>query len=333
MKRKLIAGAAISLLLGASLMVPAQAQDRDRGGRGGGDGPQGGGGGGAAGRVDGPRMDRSPGIERQSQPRVERRERAEPRQIERQTPRRVEREQRDERQRVQRQEQRRDAERRDTQRRDARERDSQKREAVRKQERDRKEARGNERRDQQKVRNIQATNEQRVRVREHVYREPNVRRLSRREFGGNFTVGSRVHRRHRLHHLTPAILVFAPFYRGYEYIIVEDTICIVDPETYVIVDVIPASLQYAEGSSRAQLALSAGDMRFVYAAVPKEDRADVRVRLALGASVPERVDLMRFPGSVIERVPQLEGFRYIVAEDDVVVVDPADRSVALVITE
>ena len=36
---------------------------------------------------------------------------------------------------------------------------------------------------------------------------------------------------------------------------------------------------------------------------------------------------------MIDRVPQLEGYRYIVVEDDVVIVDPNDRSVALVITE
>ena len=48
---------------------------------------------------------------------------------------------------------------------------------------------------------------------------------------------------------------------------------------------------------------------------------------------PARVDLERFPGGVVDRVPQVEGYRYIVVEDDVVIVDPNDRSVALVITE
>ena len=35
---------------------------------------------------------------------------------------------------------------------------------------------------------------------------------------------------------------------------------------------------------------------------------------------------------VTDRVPQVEGYRYIVVEDDVVIVDPQDRLVALVIT-
>jgi hypothetical protein len=44
------------------------------------------------------------------------------------------------------------------------------------------------------------------------------------------------------------------------------------------------------------------------------------------------IDLERFPVGVTDRVPQVEGYRYIVVEDDVVIVDPQDRLVALVIT-
>ena len=105
-------------------------------------------------------------------------------------------------------------------------------------------------------------------------------------------------------------------------------------DSYYVVDVIPSTVEYASGgSSRPQLVLSAEDMRFIYASVPKDRPVDVRIRLALGAEVPGRVDLERFPGGVIDRVPQVDGYRYIVVEDDVVIVDPNDRSVALVITE
>jgi hypothetical protein len=74
-------------------------------------------------------------------------------------------------------------------------------------------------------------------------------------------------------------------------------------------------------------------MRFIHASVPKDRPVDVRIRLALGAEIPGPIDLERFPGGVIDRVPQIEGYRYIVVEDDVVIVDPNDRLVALVITE
>ena len=182
---------------------------------------------------------------------------------------------------------------------------------------------------------VQASDEQRKGVRDRIFRERSVDRIRARDFRAKVAIGSHIDRRHRrhVHRLTPAILAFAPIYAGYSYLVVDDEICIVDPETYYVVDVIPSSVEYAAGPSRPQLALSAEDMAFIYASVPKDRPVDVRVRLALGAEVPVSVDLERFPGGVIDRVPQLESYRYIVVEDDVVIVDPRDRSVALVITE
>jgi hypothetical protein len=67
--------------------------------------------------------------------------------------------------------------------------------------------------------------------------------------------------------------------------------------------------------------------------VPREPRANVRVRLALGAEVPRNVELLAFPNLVVAQLPELEGYRYIVAENDIVIVEPRERGVALVITE
>ena len=101
----------------------------------------------------------------------------------------------------------------------------------------------------------------------------------------------------RLHTLPVSIVSFAPEYRGYSYIVLEDeTICIVDASTYVIVDVIPAGSQRADRPGRTQLTLSAEDMRFIYRTVPKNRTANVRVRLALGAEVPRDVELIDVPG-------------------------------------
>jgi hypothetical protein len=55
------------------------------------------------------------------------------------------------------------------------------------------------------------------------------------------------------------------------------------------------------------------------------------VRLALGAEIPRSVEVMTFPDRVIERVPQLRAYRYVVAQDQVVILDPSDRQVALLI--
>ena len=124
----------------------------------------------------------------------------------------------------------------------------------------------------QQVNRIQASDEQRKGVRDRIFRERRVDRIRARDFRARVAVGTHIERRHRrhLHRLTPAILAFAPIYAGYSYLVVDDEICIVDPETYYVVDVIPSSVEYAAGPSRPQLALSAEEMEFIYASVPKD---------------------------------------------------------------
>ncbi|RVU13839.1 DUF1236 domain-containing protein [Methylobacterium oryzihabitans] len=54
------------------------------------------------------------------------------------------------------------------------------------------------------------------------------------------SVGTAVPRSVTLHALPPAILTLVPAYRGFSYVLVGDDIVIIDPDTYEIVDVIPA---------------------------------------------------------------------------------------------
>jgi hypothetical protein len=145
-------------------------------------------------------------------------------------------------------------------------------------------------------------------------------------------IGSPVPRTVRLRPLPAAIITLAPAYRGYSYVVLEDdTIAIIDARTYVVVDVIPTDTRRVERPG--PLALSAEQMRFIYERVPKDRTANVRIRLALGAEVPRNVELLRFPSVVVERVPEVRRYRYIVAADDVAIVDPTDNAVVLVISE
>jgi len=370
MNRKLIVAAAGVLLLGAGAAGFAQAQDREPRGRGGGGGgadavreaPR------APPQRAAPRVEQSQPRVEHSQPRVERRaverpRREQPQQVERQRERnveRAERRQREQQQQLERRQrdqqlraervQRQRAERQQSEQQQAVERQQRaERQAVERRQREQqkqvspkqndrpegKQAGSPERAGPQQVNRVQASDDQRKGVRDRIFRERRVDRIKARDFRGKVAIGTHIDRRHRrhVHRLTPAILAFAPIYAGYSYLVVDDEICIVDPETYYVVDVIPSSVEYAAGPSRPQLALSAEEMAFIYASVPKDRPVDVRVRLALGAEIPGRVDLERFPGGVIDRVLQVESYRYIVVEDDVVIVDPKDRSVALVITE
>jgi len=182
----------------------------------------------------------------------------------------------------------------------------------------------------QNVNRVQVSDDQRVRVRDRLFKDHRAD-LNRAERirGVRPIVGMHIPRRHRLHRLPLWIVDYAPIYRSYSYVLVEDTICIVDPATYVIVDTLPASSQRADVR---ELNLTPEQMRFVYGEVPKDTPVDVRIRLALGAEIPRNVALYTFPDHVLARLPELERYRYVVVGNDVAIVDPADYAVVLVIS-
>ena len=173
---------------------------------------------------------------------------------------------------------------------------------------------------------VQVNQEQRTNIRERLVKETRVERTN---INVTVNVGRTLPRSVRLHPLPVAIVAIAPAYRGYQYVLLEDeTIVIIDPRTYIVVDVISNG-----GPGRATLALSAADQRFLFTSLPKDRRSDVRVRLALGAEVPRNVELLSFPSVAVERIPSVQRYRYIVSGDDIAIVDPNDYSVVLVISE
>jgi hypothetical protein len=174
---------------------------------------------------------------------------------------------------------------------------------------------------------LKVSEQERTRVRDRIRQT----RVEKTRINVNISVGTHIPRSVRLHTLPVAIVEFAPEYRGYSYIVLEDeTIVIVHPTTYVIVDYIPVSSQRA---GTQHLVLSSDQMRFVYRALEREPRAGIRARLALGAEVPRDVELVVFPGEVLQRVPDLERYRYIMSDDGVLVVSPDSHEVVLVINE
>jgi hypothetical protein len=187
----------------------------------------------------------------------------------------------------------------------------------------------------QPVARSQASDQQRREVRQRLFGNPGLQHISRNQLNVALAMGSRIPRRHRLYRFAPALLAIIPAYAAYRYLIVDDTICVVDPDSYAIVDVIPSSIEQAspQSAERPALALSTGQMRCVYAATAKDQaRSDLRIRLALGAEIPRNVELFAFPEEGLACAPELAGYRYIVVEDDVVIVDPVAYAISGVIT-
>jgi hypothetical protein len=146
-------------------------------------------------------------------------------------------------------------------------------------------------------------------------------------------VGHRIPRNVRLFAIPVGIISFFPYYRDYRYFVVDDEICIVDPRTYEIVDVIDQD--YYRGGAKqevAGLSLTENQIALVRDSIPRDfPQANVRVRLALGAELPRDAELFEFPALLLDRIPKLRDYRFLVAEDQIVIVDPRDRSIALVI--
>jgi len=101
----------------------------------------------------------------------------------------------------------------------------------------------------------------------------------------------------------------------------------------VVVDVIDSG--YWRGPGRQQAAglhLSSREITIVRDSITGDfPDAGIRLRLALGAEIPQDVQLHEFPPLVLDRVAQLQGYRFVVAGDQIIIVEPRDRSIALVI--
>jgi hypothetical protein len=145
-------------------------------------------------------------------------------------------------------------------------------------------------------------------------------------------VGHRVPRHVRLYPVPADVISFLPYYRDYSYFVVDTEICIVDPRTYEVVDVIDEGYLGRPRSRVAVLALSPRQIAALRDSIPPDlPVAGLRLRLALGAEIPDNVVLHEFPPIVLDRAPDLQNYRFLVTEDQVVIVDPRDRSIALVL--
>lgn len=172
------------------------------------------------------------------------------------------------------------------------------------------------------------SDEQRTKVRQSFDRKAHVTKVN-----FNIRIGTRVPRTVHLYPVPTAVIAVLPEYRSYRYVVVEDTICIIDPTSYEIVDVIDET-PTVRHEQIATLRLSDRDRGYVVSEIRPDDfpHVGVNVRLALGAEIPDGVRLERFPVAVEDRIPQLRDFRFVQVDRDVVIVQPDQRTVVDVIS-
>jgi hypothetical protein len=182
---------------------------------------------------------------------------------------------------------------------------------------------------------VQLTEEKRTNIHQTILKERNVNRATNVNFSIN--VGTRVPRSVRLEVLPASVFTIVPEYRSYRYFVVDDQICIVEPSTYAIVEVIRVSDRTAGRDSRgssAALMLTEREKEILLRDVDLRSGSTLALgALTEGAEVPRDVNLRTFSAAVVEQVPKVRDYKYVTAENRLAIVDPRGSKVELVIEE
>lgn len=178
--------------------------------------------------------------------------------------------------------------------------------------------------------------QQRTTVRERIRESDALERARVANVNFNISVGTRVPRdRIKLAPLPAVIVEEVPAYRGYVYFVVQDEVVIVEPSTYVIVDVIRMDGTPSRAArTEARLTLTGEQRQFVMSHISMQPTVRLGIgQVEIGTTLPRGVEMRSFPRDVTAEIPELRQYRYIVFENDVAIVSPDQRRVVLTISQ
>ena len=182
---------------------------------------------------------------------------------------------------------------------------------------------------------MQLSEQQRTNVHGTILKESNVNRATNVNFSIN--VGTRVPRSVHLVVLPASVISLVPQFRSYQYFVANDQICIVDPRTYEIVEVITEPGRVAGGENRggsARLVLTEDEKQIILQNVEFDRGSTLGLgSLTEGAEVPRNVQVRMFPDTVVQQVPKVREYKFFTAENRVAIVDPQGSKVQLVIEQ
>ena len=178
---------------------------------------------------------------------------------------------------------------------------------------------------------VQLTEEKRTNVGQTLAKDGNLNRATNVNVSVN--IGTRLPRSVRLVALPASIISIVPEYRSYHYVVVEDRICIVEPSSYEIVEVIPISGQTAgRGGPAATLVLTDEERSIILAEVDTGGGSTMGLgALTEGAEVPRDVQVRTFSDTIVQKVPKVKGYKFFTAENRVAIVDPQGTKVQLIL--
>jgi hypothetical protein len=179
---------------------------------------------------------------------------------------------------------------------------------------------------------VQLTEEKRTNVSQTILKDRNVNRAT--NINVSINVGTRLPRTVHLVGLPASVIEIVPEYRSYSYFVKDDQICIVDPNSYEIVEVIPGSGQTATRSGPAMLVLSDEERSIVLREVDMSGGSTLGLgALNEGSDVPRDVKVRAFPETIVQKVPKLKGYSFFSAENRLAIVDQQGSKVQLVIEQ
>jgi hypothetical protein len=177
------------------------------------------------------------------------------------------------------------------------------------------------------AKHIQLSEQQRTNLSDAIHRDARANRLTKVNF--SLHVGTRVPRRVRLEGLPPRVVALVPEYRGYRYLVADDEICIVEPTTYEIVEVIPDT---GSPIGIVALVLTATEEEVILREINVREESTLGLGVMTeGADVPRSVQVHGFPEAVVTEIPKLRNYKYFTAENRIAIVDPSAAKVRLVI--
>ena len=182
---------------------------------------------------------------------------------------------------------------------------------------------------------VQLSEQQRTNVHQTLIKESNLNRAT--NVNVSISVGTRIPRSVRLAALPASIVSIVPAYRSYQYVLVNDQICIVDPHTYEIVEIVagPGQTAHVDGrGGHGALVLTAEEKAIVLRSVDRDRSSTLGLgTLTEGSSVPRGANVQAFPDTVVQQVPKLKGYKFFAAEDRVAILDRQGDKVQLVVED
>ena len=180
---------------------------------------------------------------------------------------------------------------------------------------------------------LQISEQQRTTIHKTILEDRSVNRVTRVNIIIN--VGTRIPRNIRLALLPASVISIVPEYRSYRYFVLDDQICIVEPSTYEIVELITVSENSAARIGHpdaGRLVLTDEERAILLREIDMAGDSTLGLgTLAEGADVPRDVNVRVFPATIVQKIPNLKDYKFFTAENRIAIVDPRGSKVETVV--